>query len=454
MRGTKPYDPAERAMTRKGNFSNKRVLILASKMGYQTREFAEAAKKLGVGVVWGTDRCHKLEDPWADGAMALHFESPEEAAGEIRRALSEREGASGRVDAILALGDAPTVTGALAARALGLAGNAPEAVSACRNKLAQRSGLKEAGVRVPRFWRVAVGEDARAAAEQVEFPCVVKPVALAASQGVIRADDAEEFVSAVDRVRALLARPEMRVAHRDAVEDLIAEKYVAGAEVAVEGLISEGTLRILAIFDKPDPLEGPYFEESIYVTPSRLRRAEQEEIRACAGASVRALGLRTGPVHAEFRVNEEGAWVLEVAPRPIGGLCARALRFGPAAGEISLEELLIRHALGDASVASLEREEAASAVMMIPVPRSGVFEGVSGVEEARTVRFVTGVEITARVKDYIAAWPEGSSYLGFIFARARTAEEAEDAVREAHGKLGFDLRERLPVGHPVTGRMA
>lgn len=232
------------------------------------------------------------------------------------------------------------------------------------------------------------------------------------------------------------------------------EEYVAGAEVAVEGLVTDGELKILAIFDKPDPMEGPFFEESIYVTPSRLSAREQASIRECAEKAVRALGLRTGPVHAEFRVNDVGAWVLEVAPRPIGGLCARALRFeGGAERGVSLEELLIRHALGDASVATLERERDASAVMMIPVPRSGVLERVSGVEEARRVAGVTDVEITARLKDYIAAWPEGSSYLGFIFARVERPEDAERAVREAQARLSFDLKERLPVGHPVTGQI-
>jgi biotin carboxylase len=437
-------------------FKDKRILILASKMGYQTRAFAEAAKKLGVAVVFGTDRCHKLEDPWADGAMALHFERAEEAAREIVAVVRERGGADGGVEAILALGDSPTVAGARAAEELGLRGNAASAVAVCRNKREQREVLRAAGVRVPRFWTVGAGERAEKAARRVEFPCVVKPVALAASQGVIRANDVGEFVSAVKRVRELLRSPEIQVMHGEAASgEILVEEYVAGAEVAVEGLITEGALKILAIFDKPDPLEGPFFEESIYVTPSRLGAREQASIRECSEEAARALGLRTGPVHAEFRVNDAGAWVLEVAPRPIGGLCARALRFGNGVGEpgVSLEELLIRHALGDAGVSELERERDASAVMMIPVPRSGVFEGVGGVEEAQRVAGVTGVEITARVKDYIAAWPEGSSYLGFIFASAGTAEEAEGAVREAHGKLEFELRERLRVGHPVTGKI-
>jgi len=216
-------------------------------------------------------------------------------------------------------------------------------------------------------------------------------------------------------------------------------------------LLDQENLKILAIFDKPDPLEGPYFEETIYVTPSRLPDAQQSALRDCAAHAVHALGLTHGPVHAEFRINERGPWILEIAPRPIGGLCSRALRFGPQ--RISLEELLLRHALGLGGT-NVEREPDASGVMMIPVPRSGIFERVEGLEEAERVPSVTEIRITARLKDYVAAWPEGSSYLGFIFARAETPNEAEAALRAAHAKLFFEFSPRLPVEHPITGRIS
>ena len=209
-------------------------------------------------------------------------------------------------------------------------------------------------------------------------------------------------------------------------------------------------MRVLAIFDKPDPLEGPYFEETIYVTPSRLPEEAQAALVKCAERSVAALGLVTGPIHAEFRVNEDGPWVLEVAPRPIGGLCSRALRFG--AERISLEELLIRHALGLGG-SDAERETAASGVMMIPVPRSGIFEGVEGIEAAEAVPGIEEIRITARLHDYVAAWPEGSSYLGFIFARRESPAEVEEALRAAHAKLQFKFSPRLPVEHPASGRV-
>jgi hypothetical protein len=248
------------------------------------------------------------------------------------------------------------------------------------------------------------------------------------------------------RIRALLESPEIQVTREHTLDRLLVERYIPGREVAVEGLLDDlldgGRLRILAIFDKPDPLEGPFFEESIYVTPSRLAESEQAALADCAARTVRALGLVHGPVHAEFRINDEGPWILEAAPRPIGGLCSRALRFGEE--RMFLEELLVRHALGIEG-SDRVREEAAAGVMMIPVPRNGIFERVEGVEEAEGVPGIEEIRITARLRDYLAAWPEGSSYLGFIFARGETPGEVEEALRAAHSKLNFVFSPRLPV---------
>jgi biotin carboxylase len=430
---------------------SRRVLILASKLGYQTRGFADAAEKLGVSVSFGTDRCHQLENPWGDDALALHFENPPEAAQEIARAFGAGAVGANAIDAVIALGDRPTVTASYAAEALGIAGNSPAAVEICRSKLRQRETLRAAGVRVPDFFSFALSDSPADVVARVKFPCVVKPLSLSASQGVIRANNADEFSEAVRRIRLLMESPEIQVLREPGTARLLVESYVAGKEVAVEGLIAGGRLRVLAIFDKPDLLEGPYFEETIYVTPSRLPARMQKAIEECAGNAIRALGLTTGPVHAEFRVNESGPWVLEIAPRPIGGLCSRALRFG--ADGMSLEELLLRDALGMPG-GDAEREIQASGVMMIPVPQSGIFEGVEGIETAESVNGVTKIQITARLHDYVAAWPEGSSYLGFIFARADSAEEVERALREAHSRLQFRFSPRLAVEHPATGKIA
>ncbi|MFZ0639960.1 MAG: ATP-grasp domain-containing protein [Candidatus Acidiferrales bacterium] len=427
------------------NTPHKKLLVLASKLGYQTRGFAAAAA-LGVEVQFATDRCHKLEDPWGDGALPLNFANPREAAEEIAR-----QAKSDLPSAILALGDRPTATAAYAAHALRLAGNDPQAVERSRNKLVQREALRDAGLPVPHFFSFAVTEAIQAVLPKVKFPCVIKPLSLAASQGVIRANDDEQFRSAVSRIAALLASPEIQVTHEAGLDRLLVESYIPGKEVAIEGLLDRGRLRVLAIFDKPDPLEGPYFEETIYVTPSRLSENQQIALRDCAARSVAALGLTHGPIHAEFRVNDDGPWVLEIAPRPIGGLCSRALRFGPQ--RISLEELLIRHLL-DLGGANVDREPEASGVMMIPVPRSGIFEGVEGLEDAARVPNITEIEISARRKDYVAAWPEGASYLGFIFARAAEPAEAESALRQAHARLHFCFSARLPVEHPATRKIS
>jgi biotin carboxylase len=422
-----------------------RLLILASKLGYQTRSFAEAARALGVEVVFGSDRCHQLEDPWSDGAIALQFDRPEEAARRIVAQSLVRP-----VDGLIALGDRPTTTAAYAARALGLAYNHPQAVENCRSKLRQREILREAGLPVPGFFSFRLDKRLERILPRVQFPCVVKPLRLAASQGVVRANNPEEFQAAVARIRALLESPEIQVTHEAELDRLLVERYIPGGEVAVEGLLTRGRLRVLTIFDKPDPLEGPYFEETIYVTPSRMPEEMWDRVTDCAAATVRALGLEHGPVHAEFRVNEQGPWVLEAAPRPIGGLCSRALRFGSK--RILLEELLVRHALRMDGW-DLDREDDASGVMMIPVPTSGVLEGVQGDDLARATPGIEDVQITARLHDFIAAWPEGSSYLGFIFARSSSPAEVESALRVAHSHLRFEIVQRLPVEHPVTRRL-
>jgi biotin carboxylase len=435
--------PSSEAMM--GN-SRKTILILASKLGYQTQGFAVAAEALGVDVQFGTDRCHKLDDPWSDGALPLHFEDPKSAADEIARHFPRTP-----PQAILSLGDRPTLTAAYASRALGLVGNDPDAVARCRSKLAQRETLRDAGLVVPDFFSFAVTDATEKILPRVKFPCVVKPLSLAASQGVIRANNEQEFRDAVARIRAILGSPEIQVTREPCLDRLLVESYIPGREVAVEGLLDRGRLRVLAIFDKPDPLEGPYFEETIYVTPSRFPAGQQAALRECAARAVAALGLSNGPIHAEFRVNEAGPWILEIAPRPIGGLCSRALCFGPQ--RISLEELLLRDALQIGGI-DVKREDAASGVMMIPVPRSGIFEGVDGIEDAERLPGVTEIRITARLKDFVAAWPEGASYLGFIFARAASPDQVEAALRAAHARLQFTFSPRLPVAHPVTGRIS
>lgn len=435
--------------THKPDGAPKCVLLFTGKLGYQTRSFEDAAHKLGVQLVYVTDRCHQLEDPWGDHAVAVHFESAENAAYSVMEALRGQE-----VSGILALGDRPAAAAAYAARGLGIEYNHPAAVEACRSKLRMREVFRDAGLRVPWFRSFPAAPTPEPSLVGISFPCVLKPLSLSASQGVIRANNREEFLAAASRLHRLLESPEIRATREPSLDQMLVEGYIPGREVAVEGLLTDGVLRILAIFDKPDSLEGPFFEETIYVTPSRLPESTQSQIEKCARDAVRALGLIHGSIHAEFRINEEGVWPIEVAPRPMGGLCARSLRFCPnnEREEIGLEELLLRHAL-NLPGSDAPRETHASGVMMIPVPQSGILESVSGVEAARATHRITELVITARLQDYIAAWPEGSSYLGFLFAKGNSPEEVEQSIREAHKKLNFRITPRLPVEHPATHRL-
>lgn len=398
-----------------------RVLLLLPTKTYRAADFLSAAKALRAEVVVGSDEPQALAGLMADRALLVDLGDPGASADAIEDLARRRP-----LDAVVPVDDDGVLTAALAAERLGLRHNPPVAAAATRDKARMRELLSEAGIRQPEFRRVEPGADVAARASQVGFPCVVKPVALSGSRGVIRADDAPAARAAASRIREIL-----REAHEDPEGTLLVEAFVPGEEVAVEGLLRGGELEVLAVFDKPDPLEGPYFEETIYVTPSRLPRSKVRAIESTARASARALGLREGPVHAELRVNDEGAWMLELAARSIGGLCSRSLRFGLG---VSLEELILRHAL-EMPLDDLRPTARASGVMMLPIPRRGVLMEVRGVEEARLVPGIEGVEITINRGREVTPLPEGDRYLGFLFARGEIPEEVEGALRHAHGLL-------------------
>ncbi len=423
-----------------GGADGKPVMILASTKGYEVRLFLDAARQLGLPVVLGTDRCHQLDDPWQDGALPLRFEDPEGSAQTILEFARAQP-----LQAIVPLGDRATRAAAFACQALGLPHNPPSAAEACHNKFLARQRLQAAGIAVPRFESFSVHDDPGRCAAQVEFPCVLKPLSLSASQGVIRADTPKEFVAAFERIAALLRRPEIQVHKEETTDWLLAESFIPGREVAVEGLLDRGRLRVLALFDKPDPLEGPYFEETLYVTPSREGASLQAEIFTCVERAARALTLYHGPLHAELRLTSAGPRLVEVAARAIGGLCARVLRFRTG---MTLPELILRHAYG-LPVEPVVREEGAAGVMMIPIPTAGIYEGVEGLEEALAVHGIEDIAITAKEEHSLKPLPEGASYLGFIFARGAAPAEVEAALRTAHGALRFRIAARLPVSHPL-----
>jgi biotin carboxylase len=416
-----------------------RVLLLSTTTGYQLRSFGDSAERLGIELVLATDRCHHIDDPWSDGAIAVRFYEPDVSLRAVTEAAREQP-----IAGVLAVGDRPTVLAARVAEALGLPGNPVAGAEASRSKKAMRRQFAAAGMRTPWFFELGADDDVSAAAARVTYPCVVKPLGLSGSRGVIKADTPMQFEYAVRRTRALLARPELRAQRTGLTGELLVEGYIEGREYALEGVLTRGELRVLALFDKPDPLDGPFFEETIYVTPSALspdrQRAVADEVQRAAAA----LGLLHGPVHAECRVGPAGITMLEVAARPIGGLCSAVLRFESEAGLAPLEEVLLRHTIGE-DVSRFAREAIAAAVMMIPIPRRGIFKGVLGDALAREVPHVEEVRITAKPDQLLEPLPEGDSYLGFIFARAPQPHDAVAALREAHRRLAFDIDPELRV---------
>ena len=424
------------------------LLLLVPTRSYRTEAFLEAAARVGVPVVVGSDLCHEVEETFAARAdrVSLDFRRPARAAERIAALAAERP-----VGGIVPTDEGTAVIAALAAARLGLPFNPPEATRRAANKHAQREALAAAGVAVPPFAlrRLADGGDAAAAA--APYPCVLKPLGLSGSRGVIRADDPAAFRTAWGRIEALLARArgERRPRDEQSGAALLVEGFVPGAEVALEGLLRGGRLEVLAIFDKPDPLDGPFFEETLYVTPSRHPAALQEEVARVVGRGAAALGLVEGPLHAELRLPPEGPVVLEIAARSIGGLCARTLRFGAG---VTLEELLVAHAMR-LPIASLQRERRAAGVMMLPIPRAGILRGVQGLERARRVPGVEDVVITVEEGREVEPLPEGDAYLGFAFARGERPDEVEAALREAHARLRIDIRPGLPTVGPEASRL-
>ena len=397
------------------------MLLIVPSVTYRAPDFMAAARELGAAVTVASERRAAMSTAMGERTLTLRLSDPQDAAETIVARARDTPFA-----AILGVDDQGVMTAALAAERLGLAHNPPAAVACTRDKAAMRRALAEAHVPQPCFALLAAGADVPTAARKIGLPCVVKPLSLSGSRGVIRAEDPDRARAAAERVRGILA-----ATGEPADVPLLLESYVPGAEVAVEGLLCSGRLEVLAIFDKPDPLEGPYFEETLYVTPSRLPAAVLAEVERITAQAVRALGLREGPVHAELRVPDQGVRVLELAARSIGGLCSRALRFGAG---VSLEQLILRHALG-LGADDLARESVAAGVMMIPIPRAGTLVEVGGQAQARAVEGIDGLQITIPRGRPVVPLPEGDRYLGFLFARGLTAAAVERSLREAHARL-------------------
>ncbi len=425
-----------------------RVLLLLPTTTYRTEAFVGAATRLGVDVTVVSEQPNTLARLNPAGLLTLDFKDSQKAAQRVVE-FSTSHG----IDAVVPVDSQVVVVAAAISAALGLRHNSIESVTAAHDKHLMRERFKQAGVPAPQSTLCSLDEDRAALAGQVDFPCVVKPLSLAASQGVIRADDESQFIRAVGRLQAILERQHgmptascstsvsacadkrgrMSDSSSTSSRQFLVEQFVGGPEVALEGMLTRGELRVLALFDKPDPLDGPFFEETIYVTPSRLAAEKQKAIAQCAEQAARALGLTEGPIHAEVRLAKDGPSVIEVNSRSIGGLCSRMLRFETG---MSLEELIIRHALEE-DFELPERQSQATGVMMIPTARAGRLIEVHGLDEAKAVSGIEDVTISAHLGQRLVPLPEGSRYLGFIFARADSPEAVEAALRESHSKLKF-----------------
>ncbi len=408
-----------------------RVMLLIPSASYRAPDFMAAASKLGVEVVVGTDQANPLQDGESGRLVELDYMQPEHGAEQI-----EAFALFHPLDTIVAVDDGGTLLAARAARRLELPHNSVGAVEATRDKSRMRARLTAAGIPSPAWTVLPTSCDVEAASGLLDYPLVVKPLALSASRGVIRANTPEEFIDAFRRVTAILAMPEATEECGEQYADrVLVESYIPGIEVSIEALLDEGKLRVLAVFDKPDPLEGPYFEETIYVTPSRLSDADQRLLTETTEATCKALGLTHGAVHAELRLTDGVAYPIDVAARSIGGLCSRTLDFGTG---MSLEELILRHAIG-AEVRTYERDSHAAGVMMIPIPRAGTLRAVRGVEAAESVPLIESVTISIRPGGVVVPLPEGTEYLGFIFARGDRPEDVEQALRDAHAAITFEI---------------
>ena len=403
-----------------------RLLLLIPTTSYRVKDFMNAAHKSSVNVTIGSDEESVLNTFQSSGILQLKFDDLNESIEKIKTFHK-----SYPINSIIGVEEQTCLLAVKALEQLGLPHNSIGSIKASINKYLFRNTLKKNGLPNPNFQCLKPNHDIRTRANSTDYPCVLKPVNRSASQGVIRANDPREFVAAYQRIASLVSG-----------EDIIVEDFLPGQEVALEGLLTDGELKTLAIFDKPEPLDGPYFEETIYVTPSQHPIVIQDRLHQIVQQAANALGLTEGPVHAELRirdqestVNEQGPWLIELAARSIGGLCSRSLLFE---GGRSLEELIISHALKE-PIGCVNREKLASGVMMIPIPKAGILKSVEGEIDARALKHVKDLQISIKIGQKLTPLPEGKQYLGFIFAKAESPLEVQASLRAAHSRLRFKI---------------
>ncbi len=410
-----------------------RILLLTTTRSYRDAAFIAAAQDLGIEIVQAVNMPKQLLKSWPDG-FGIDFGDLDDSKATITKFHQSMP-----LRAILSVDDSGSILAAVASEAIGLAHNSVHAARATQDKLVMRQLLDQSDVKSPAFSEYTTGTSLSNIISAVGFPCVVKPRSLNGSRGVIRADNREQLNAAIERTSKLIRSVQGLTA--SAAVSVLIESYIPGQEVALEGLLDEGSLHLLALFDKPDPLEGPFFEETIYLTPSRLPEYIQQAIASAVARAAAAIGLETGPVHAECRLYRDEPWIVEIAGRSIGGLCSHVLQFGAGC---SLEEVILRQACA-MDFQDLSRSKEARGVMMIPIPGAGLLRGVEGLEWAEKIQYVDKISITAPLNNPISPLPEGDGYLGFIFASGPSPFVVEKALRQAHQRLNFKIDPLLPV---------
>ncbi|MFQ5580047.1 MAG: ATP-grasp domain-containing protein [Nitrospiria bacterium] len=407
-----------------------RLLLLIPSHSYRAEDFLKAAEQIGIEIISACNKRQTLEEIVPGKMLTLDFLDLEAS---VEKAVLFSKKYPFR--AVVSADEEATVLAAMISEALALPHNPVSATAMAKDKALLRKVLSSNAVPTPSFQVCPIHTAPEEMAQQADYPLVIKPTFLSASRGVIRVNNQDEFHKAFLFLKKFLKKPEIKKQGGPSAEYILVEEYIPGREIALEGLLQDKKLSCLALFDKPDPLDGPYFEETLYITPSRLPTHTQAEIIDCTRRGCETIGLREGPIHAEIRVNEKGPVIIEIAARSIGGLCARTLRFGTG---LSLEEIILRHTLGR-PIQSLKQSEKATGVMMIPIPKAGILEGVYGLDAGKQVKGIEEITITLLKGQKVIPLPEGRSYLGFIFAQADTPDRVEAALREAHQKLKFDI---------------
>ena len=413
-----------------------RVLLIAPPGSYRVHAYLEAARDLGIGMLVASEGEHSLVPGIEDG-LRVDFGDPDAVIEQVVSAHRDRP-----VAGVVATDDGTVEIANRAAAALGLAHNAPSAARITRRKDLARAALAAAGLPVPAVWRVDLRRPLGSQLAGVEFPCVVKPLALSASRGVIRADDPPGLEAACRRAGAIVRGAAVASAGTEERDTLLVESFVPGPEIALEGMLEGGKLSVLAIFDKPDPLDGPFFEETIYVTPSQLPRPVQALAAERVRAGCAAYGLTEGPVHAELRIHDGDAWIIEIAGRTIGGDCARLFTFGSGT---SLEHLVLQRALGRAPDVAFRDSGRAAGVLMIPTPGAGTLRRVEGVMAASRIPGICEVSVTVREGYELTPLPEGGTYLGFVFALGDDPAGVEESLRRVQETVRVIVAPSLAV---------